>query len=99
MGIREHVERRDTDESRAVAARDPLSGSDGDAESGEGPGADRDGDAIDRGERRPRREERALDRWKELVSLPPLRVPRLLSEDVPAVEERDRCPVGRCVKR
>ncbi len=97
--IRKDVEGGDADERGAVAARDPLPGRDRDAQPGERSGADRDGDAIDGRERCSCREERALDRGKELVALPPLRVPRFLGEDVAAVEERDRRPVGRRVKR
>jgi len=97
--IREHVERRDADECGPIPSRDPLSGRDRDAEPGEGSGADRDGNAIDRRQRRPRRKERALDRWKELVALTPLSVPGFLRENVSTVEQRDRRPVGRRVKR
>jgi len=99
MRVGEHVERGDAHERGAVAARDALPRRDRDAQAGERPGPDRNGDAIDGRERGPRHQERALDRRKELVALTALRVPRLLGKDIAAVEERDRCPVGRRVKR
>src|SRR5438093_179798 len=97
--IREHVEGRDANERRAVTPRDPLTGRDCDAEAGERSRAHRDRDAIDRRERGPRREQRALDRREKLVALAALRMPGLLGENVATVEERDRRPIGRCVKR
>src|SRR2546428_759267 len=79
--IGEHVEGRDAHERGAVAPRDALPCRDRHTQTGERSRADRDGNAIDRGERRPGRKKRALDRREELVALPPLRVPRFLGED------------------
>src|SRR5207237_9822255 len=97
--VREHVERRDADQSGTVSAGDSLPGGDRDTEAGERPGAHGDRNTVDRRERRPGHEERTLDRGEELVALPPLRMPGLLGDDIAAVEERDGRPVGRRVKR
>src|SRR5439155_2405187 len=88
--VGEHVERRDADQRGTRAAGETLCRGDRDAETGERSGTGGDGDLVDRRECDARSREQALDGREQLVGVTPLRVPRLLREDIATVVERDR---------